>query len=791
VLVALGVVAQLAIVAHAPDTVTACDAVTVSVAVRGNGTEIPRLVSPAGFGPFSVLRSTPTPHVEFTARSVLAEYQFTLTTDQQGQFTIPAFEARTSTARATTRPMPITVRPLRGRGVPAVVTRARIDTTTDLSLRAAAAETVYVGQQATYEVAVFLNQVVRERLRRNPTFYPPEMQAMLAYDLPAPTPATRRRIASQCFDALVYRRALFPLVAGRLVIPPAQLVYATGISSTSLFSREESHELQTDSVTIIAVDPPAVGRPDEYSGAVGSVHLEARLDTIASRVGDPMLYTVRVLGVGNVRLFPRPVVRVPWAALVAADERVRVDSTNPQIGGAKEFDWVLTPRIAGELDLPPVRYGYFDPARRRYDVAVAPGQRLMVGTGALAASDTGNIESVLDIRPRYRGPAWPPLQSRAAFWVVMALVPVPAIVSRAKRRASARVKRPVVDDPMRALLGARVPDNPIQLRRQFVRALAQRLGCNPEDFTHPGALERSLRRAGVSVEIAGRAEALLRSLDSAAYAHTGITPPNASREATAVAKAVDQEALARSELPFWIPALWLAASLVVASDAMAAGAAPGEFARGVSAYMRADYVSAREAFASAVATAPASADAWANYGTASWTLNDTAGAALGWRQALAIEPAANDLRQRMLLIREEGPTSPGWVPAVPRNAAVWLFAVLWVSAWTLAWVARRPGSWAARWPMPLAVCAVIVGLLAIEIETRVAGDRLAVVRRSMPLTSDPAMGMDRGPMVGTGELVRIAGRRGPWTRVEASADRDGWISASHLLLLDDRRIPRD
>jgi hypothetical protein len=53
------------------------------------------------------------------------------------------------------------------------------------------------------------------------------------------------------------------------------------------------------------------------------------------------------------------------------------------------------------------------------------------------------------------------------------------------------------------------------------------------------------------------------------------------------------------------------------------------------------------------------------------------------------------------------------------------------------------------------------------------------------------MGMDRGPMVGTGELVRIAGRRGPWTRVEASADRDGWISASHLLLLDDRRIPRD
>ena len=79
-----------------------------------------------------------------------------------------------------------------------VVARARIDTSATLNLRSvAAAETVFVGQQATYEVAVFLNQTVRDRLRRNPTFYPPEMQAMLAYDLPAPDVSPRRR-GSQC-----------------------------------------------------------------------------------------------------------------------------------------------------------------------------------------------------------------------------------------------------------------------------------------------------------------------------------------------------------------------------------------------------------------------------------------------------------------------------------------------------------------------------------------------------------------------------------------------------------------
>ena len=62
-----------------------------------------------------------------------------------------------------------------------------------------------------------------------------------------------------------------------------------------------------------------------------------------------MLLTVRVHGTGNVKLFPRPNLVVPWAALVSADERVRVDSNDARIRGVKEFDWVLTPRVAGEF----------------------------------------------------------------------------------------------------------------------------------------------------------------------------------------------------------------------------------------------------------------------------------------------------------------------------------------------------------------------------------------------------------------------------------------------------------
>jgi len=621
-LVALRLAAQLAIVAHAPDSVLACDAVDLSVAVSAPGNQLPRLVVPS-LAPFDVLRASP--HIERVRGSTILEYRFTIATGRLGRIVVPPFEAILGETRASSNALSIEVAQPRGRLAPEVIARARIDTNADVNLRGVgAADTVYVGQQATYEVAVFLNQAARERLRRNPTFYPPEMQAMLAYDLPAPD-APARRAASQCFDALVYRRALFPLVAGRLVIPPAQLVYSTGYS---LLSREESHELQTDSVSIVAIEPPAASRPAEFVGAVGAIALDSRLDPATSRVGDPMLFTVRVRGRGNVKLFPRPQVELPWAALVPADERVRVDSTTQRVAGTKEFDWVLTPRIAGEFDMPPVRYGYFDPGSRRYDIAEAPGTRVHVSPGALSNADTGHVESALAIRVRYGGTSWPPPQSHPAFWAVLALVPIPAIAARARRRARRPAQtRPV--DPA-AALAALPADDAIGVRRQFVRTLAARLGCNPEDFTHPGALERALRRAGVSDATSTRAELMLRALDSASYDRIGALPRNAPREAGTIARAVDAEALARRELPFWLPVIVLTVA-VTATSLIAANLAATHFARGVSAYVRQDYATAQAAFAAAASAAPSSPDAWANYGMALWLVSDTVAAVYGWR----------------------------------------------------------------------------------------------------------------------------------------------------------------
>jgi hypothetical protein len=245
-------------------------------------------------------------------------------------------------------------------------------------------------------------------------------------------------------------------MAGRFAIPPAQLVYSLPLSA-SFFSREETHELATDSTVIVAVEPPARGRPASYGGAVGNLRVAAKLDTVASRVGDPMRLTVRVSGTGNVKLFPRPAVGVAWGSLVKGDERVRVDTVARKIAGSKEFDWVLTPKIAGELDLPPIQYSYFNPDSRRYEVASTATTRVHIRPGSLASADTDRTENLLALRTRYRGAPRTPLHEHPVFWLFLALAPVPALSLSTRERRRRAVPAPTRAATLALLANASSP----------------------------------------------------------------------------------------------------------------------------------------------------------------------------------------------------------------------------------------------------------------------------------------------------------------------------------------------
>lgn len=788
---ALALVAQLSIVAHVPDTASACEAVEITVAVSAPGNGVPRLIAPS-FAPFDVLRASPVPHVSYnaSANTMTAEYRYVLTTDRSGTFSFQPFEVRQGNAIARSRPLQIAIHGARVNR-PIVVARARIDTSLDVSLRGLALpETVYVGQQANYEVAVFLNDAVRERLRRNPTFFPPDMQSMLAYDIPSRADPPRRQVESHCFDALVYQRALFPLMPGRFAIPPAQLVYSLPLTA-SFFSREETHELQTDSTIIVAVDPPNSGRPADFGGAVGNLHVAAKLDTIGSRVGDPMTLTVRVSGTGNVKLFPRPAVGLTWASLVKGDERVQVDTMARKIAGAKEFDWVLTPKVAGELDLPPIRYSYFNPETRRYEVATTTPTHLTVRPGTLASADTTRSENVLALRPRFRGAPPTPLHQRPVFWVALALVPIPAVSLRRRDRRSRNASRRINAVTRLNTLSkdSSAANDACEVRRAFTLALAERLELNPESFTRSGALARALRRRGVSTDVALSAERFLRQLDEAAFSASGRLPADAAAHAAKLYRTIDGEALPRTSLT-GVATLGLVALFAVGATTLHARdvrTAQRAFDDGVAAYTRHDFVASREAFITVVANEPGAPDGWANLGTASWAVADTARSVAAWQRALRLEPLADDVRERVELAHSLPWNSSGYVLPLPSQWVFELAALLWVIAWGAgALRAHRGSSGAGRDVATLAVVAAGIAIGGFVLSDRLAGRHVAVLRHTASLSSDPELGGERGPTAIIGEVVRVAGQQGAWTRIVLDDGRDGWIENAALISIDSR-----
>ena len=790
---ALLVVAQLAIVSHAPDTAATCDAIEISVAVRAPGGVAPIIIAPS-LSPFDVLRSSGTPRVTFDSRgggSVVAEYRYVVTTDRVGTFALAPFEARLGSAVAHSRPTFISVRQATRASIPTVIARARVDTSLEVNFRALSLpETVFVGQQANYEVAVFLNETVRDRLRRNPTFFPPDMQSMLAYDLPTRADPPRRQVGSHCYDALVYQRALFPLMPGRFSIPPAQLVYSLPLSA-SFFSREETHDLQTDSTVIVAIEPPAQGRPSNYGGAVGNLRVAAKLDTNASRVGDPLRLTVRVSGSGNVKLFPRPAVGVPWGSLVKGDERVQVDTTARRIAGSKEFDWVLTPKIAGELDLPPIRYSYFNPESRRYEVATTATARVHVNPGTLASADTAKGETLLPLRTRYRGAPHAPLHEHPVFWAFLALAPLPALSlgSRERRRRAAMLKPVSRVARLERLAHSSTVPSASDVRRIYTAALAERLRLEAESFTRPTALARVLRRRGVSAALAQSAERFLRELDEAAFAKGGALPADAPARAMELYRALDAEALPRTQIRCGREPRSPSRCSARASRRRTRSTRrrrSAQFDLGVAAYERHDFVAAREAFIASVSAEPNAPDAWADLGTAAWAVADTGRSVAAWQRALRIEPLAADVRDRVGARARAAVVVRRLCAAL---SAAWLF-----NCRRAALVRRmdRRGACArnaddarsTRGIASVAVCAGVIAIVGFALGDRLSGRRVAVIRRTASLNVDPQLGSERGATAIIGEVVRSPAGRAPGAASSLDDGRDGWIENAGLVSLD-------
>ncbi len=168
--------------------------------------------------------------------------------------------------------------------------------------------------------------------------------------------------------ALLASHALFPIKPGVAVIDEYKIKSRVRVPTQGYggFGFAQAYEFTKSSQRVkINVKPlPTEGRPSNFSGAVGQFDVHASVDGQAILVNQPFSLKVRFEGTGNAKLIELPA--IDWPKTVEVYD-TKSDAKFFKNGRSfKEFEILLIPRQEGELRIPAISVGTFDPQAKKY-----------------------------------------------------------------------------------------------------------------------------------------------------------------------------------------------------------------------------------------------------------------------------------------------------------------------------------------------------------------------------------------------------------------------------------------
>jgi len=182
--------------------------------------------------------------------------------------------------------------------------------------------------------------------------------------------------------------ALFPTEPGNFTIDPGTLNVEIEIQSADSFDRFFSRDLfgwrrfrrprsvitqvvprllETDPIGISVKPLPQASKPADFKGAVGRYQIDASLDRTSVEEGQPVTYTLRLKGEGNLHTVEMPgAPDLDYFKSYDSSSSLNLKKVRLVVEGEKIAETVLIPRKAGNFKIPPVSFSYFDPARQQY-----------------------------------------------------------------------------------------------------------------------------------------------------------------------------------------------------------------------------------------------------------------------------------------------------------------------------------------------------------------------------------------------------------------------------------------
>lgn len=697
---------------------------------------------------------------------------------------------------------------------------------------------VYVGQQVTASWHLYTQSDI---LKYRP-LAEPKYEDFWSEDLFVPTShlAWDRTIVKghEYEVALLLKKALFPLKAGKLTITALQ---AEATTMQTAFMAGASDTRTSKAITVDVMPLPVEGRPPGFEASnVGHYELSSSVDRTAVKAGEAVTWKITVGGTGNVRN-----VRLPKLDKVdgfRVYEPTTKESIEPgdEIHGQKIYTYLLLPQKGGALSLPAVELAYFDPATAKYAVAKSTPIALTVEgdpTKVESASPAATSENVLgqQIRPiRNRASVRSSVGDRlfrGRVGIIMLAVPPGAWLlvligdalrrrlgrdtagsKRRRARRSARRRLRVAEYHIRAQRPSAFFG---ECARVLYEHLEYRLGNKVEAFTL-GELREYLIARGFDRETVEATVKELENCDFARFAPSASGPGEmraALRRVKALLplierqKPIELDPTHKSERsvsrPVVIGGILLAlfcGTSARAADTEIAASKDATFRRANDAYYHGHYQEAVDSYEQVVALGVVSPDLFYNLGNAYLKSEQLGAAIYNYERALELDPSQDDVRFNLGVAREAArkkgedrlagaEAQPFWMRVagqVTVNWASWLFLALYVSLFVLLIVLHfvqpgflRVGMWAgfAFVGLAMLVAGALLGArlyLADRVEQAIVLPDVVQVKEGPDPNYQSVFG------VHAGLRVRVTEKEQDWVRIRLANGLEGWVRERDL-----------
>lgn len=751
----------------------------LTVRARTRTADVVEIILPSLSG-FAVVGSRDMTEVAFSGgtgsvRTTVRELR--LRAQQTGALLVGPVRARQGSSVVATDPILITVDSAANRAALSLspLARALLESTPPPTSRRAdrvaltvmvPSDTVFAGQQVDLIAVAWIPRELRERMRRAPLMTLVTPEGVWAY--PATTSssggaALSRQVGGRWMDLFVTHQVVFPLVAGRLIIPPASVEYALPVTF-SFFSREERFTLRSDSIVIAVLPLPASAAFAGASVVGQGLTLDLGIDPISTRVGEPIDATVTISGVGNVALWPPPEPGIRWPAgfrVYPAQTEVRVAPDAGRIAGSKTFHFLAVPDSSGSFVLPEVRYPYFDPLAGRYDVARAGPLALAVAPGA-----EPRAARVLPPLVARVGELAADRLSRRFGWegwlAVLLIPPLVALLARRRGRAVANPQSPV-PSPVITPLG--------QVEREFLAVLASHVS-DPVARDGDG-LAPALRAAGVDSAVADHVRRLRDRLRAARYGPRGLgDAAELAAEIQQVLRVLGAEGQRTHRRPHATVVGFLIA-IIVATHPPSAQSPSAEalFEAGA---LRA----AADSFAARAAQEPGEAAHWYNLGATLYRAGADGKATAAWTRAARLAPRDAAIRRARRLIPPPDAITEQLLEVGWATPAEW--AIVGTGAWLLLWLAVGLG---VRRRLVLGVftgVAIAAGVMGALEWKRRARPVVVVIADAAPVRAAPYGGASSATTIPAGGALLKGRTYGPWLEVHRQDGIHGWVLGGEI-----------